>query len=86
MQNKIILEKSDSLNITSGAENRNSEANNVTDISNKSFFGSSAAPGLFQQKMIIKNLMRKEFGDGQIINPKGKRFLQIKQKFNFFFS
>jgi len=42
-------------------------------------FGSSNMPGLFQQKMIIKNLMRKEFGDAQVIYPKGLTFKKIKK-------
>lgn len=55
------------------SDNKNLETNKnlQTEISNSSFFSSNNAPNLFQQKLIIKNLLKKEFGEEHLIYPKG---------------
>lgn len=54
------------------SDNKNLETNKnlQTEISNSSFF-STNAPNIFQQKLIIKNLLKKEFGEEHLIYPKG---------------
>lgn len=71
-------EKSDSLNITNGYDNKANNDVSATEISNKTLFVNTNMPNLFQQKLIIKNLMKKEFGNFEIY-PKG--FINFRKSY-----